>query len=141
MEVNLYLISTIKTPKPSDGIIGFVIEIPTSGEPATKSQFYRVNTTKNQSQIMILNIALSHLKKTRFRFSIYADFEYLESAFLQGWIEEWEKNGWKNAKNEPVGNAAMWQEALILLNGNEIEWHTKEDHSYKSWMETQTKEE
>lgn len=141
MDVNLYLISTIKTPKPSDGIIGFVIEIPTSGEPATKSQFYRVNTTKNQSQIMILNIALSHLKKTRFRFSIYADFEYLESAFLQGWIEEWEKNGWKNAKNEPVGNAAMWQEALILLNGNEIEWHTKEDHSYKSWMETQTKEE
>ena len=141
MDVNLYLISTVKTPKPSDGIIGFVIEIPTSGEPATKSQFYRVNTTKNQSQIMILNIALSHLKKTRFRFSIYADFEYLESAFLQGWIEEWEKNGWKNAKNEPVGNAAMWQEALILLNGNEIEWHTKEDHSYKSWMETQTKEE
>lgn len=141
MDVNIYLISTIKTPKPSDGIIGFVIEIPTSGEPATKSQFYRVNTTKNQSQIMILNIALSHLKKTRFRFSIYADFEYLESAFLQGWIEEWEKNGWKNAKNEPVGNAAMWQEALILLNGNEIEWHTKEDHSYKSWMETQTKEE
>ena len=141
MDVNLYLISTIKTPKPSDGIIGFVIEIPTSGEPATKSQFYRVNTTKNQSQIMILNIALSHLKKTRFRFSIYADFEYLESAFLQGWIEEWEKNGWKNAKNEPVANAAMWQEALILLNGNEIEWHTKEDHSYKSWMETQTKEE
>ena len=89
MDVNLYLISTIKTPKPSDGIIGFVIEVPTKGESATKSQFYRVNTTKNQSQIMILNIALSHLKKTRFRFSIYADFEYLESAFLQGWIEEW----------------------------------------------------
>lgn len=141
MDVNLYLISTVKTPKPSDGIIGFVIEIPTSGEPATKSQFYRVNSTKNQSQIMILNIALSHLKKNRSRFSIYADFEYLESAFLQGWIEEWEKNGWKNAKNEPVANAAMWQETLILLNGNEIEWHTKEDHSYKSWMETQTKEE
>lgn len=141
MDVNLYLISTVKTPKPSDGIIGFVIEIPTSGEPATKSQFYRVNSTKNQSQIMILNIALSHLKKMPFALSIYADFGYLESAFSQGWIDEWKKNGWKNAKNEPVANAAMWQETLILLNGNEIEWHTKEDHSYKSWMETQTKEE
>lgn len=92
MDVNLYLISTVKTPKPSDGIIGFVIEIPTSGEPATKSQFYRVNTTKNQSQIMILNIALSHLKKTRFRFSIYADFGHVESAFSQGWIDEWERD-------------------------------------------------
>lgn len=44
MEVNLYLISTVKTPKPSDGIIGFVIEIPTSGEPATKTMKRKINT-------------------------------------------------------------------------------------------------
>lgn len=141
MDVNLYLMSTVKTPKPSDGIIGFVIEIPTSGEPATKSQFYRVNTTKNQSQLMILNIALSHLKKMPFALSIYADFGYVESVFSHGWIDEWEKNGWKNAKNEPVGNAAMWQETLILLNGNEVSWHVGEEHSYKKWMISQMKEE
>lgn len=142
MDVNLYLASTIKSPQASDGIIGFVIEVPiTKEESATKSQFYRVNATKNQSQLMIFNLALSHFKKMPFTLSIYADFGYLESTFLQGWIDQWKTNGWKNAKNELVGNAAMWQEALILLNGNEIEWHTKEDHSYKSWMETQTKEE
>lgn len=139
MDVNLYLASTIKSPKASDGIIGFVIEIPTSGDPATKSQFYRVNSTKNQSQIMILNIALSHLKKKRFRFSIYADFGYVESAFSQGWIDEWEKNGWKNAKNEPVGNAAMWQEALILLNGNEILFDHETKDKYRNWMLSEMK--
>nr|DAY81009.1 MAG TPA: ribonuclease HI [Caudoviricetes sp.] len=141
MEVNLYLESTIKSPRESEGIIGFVIEVQTKGEPATKSQFYRVNATKNQSQLMILNIALSHLKKMPFALSIYADFRYLESAFSHGWIDEWEKNGWKNAKNEPVGNAAMWQETLILLNGNEVSWHVGEEHSYKKWMISQMKEE
>lgn len=139
MDVNLYLISTIKTPKPSDGIIGFVIEIPTSGEPATKSQFYRVNSTKNQSQIMILNIALSHLKKNRFRFSIYADFDYLAAGFSQGWIEQWRDNRWKNAKGEPVKNASLWQETLILLNGNEVTVHTGEQHEYKSWLISEMK--
>lgn len=42
MDVNLYLESSIKSPRESEGIIGFVIEVPTTGEPATKSQFYRV---------------------------------------------------------------------------------------------------
>ena len=139
MDVNLYLASTIKSPKASDGIIGFVIEVPTKGEPATKSQFYRVNTTKNQSQLMILNIALSHLKKMPFALSIYADFGYLESAFSQGWIEEWEKNGWKNAKNEPVANATMWQEALILLNGNEILFDHETKDKYRNWMLSEMK--
>lgn len=120
MDVNLYLESSIKSPRESEGIIGFVIEVPTIGEPATKSQFYRVTANKNQAQLMILNIALSHLKKMPFALSIYADFGYLESAFSQGWIDQWKKNGWKNAKNEPVGNAAMWQEALILLSAREF---------------------
>lgn len=134
MDVNLYLESTIRSPQASDGIIGFVIEVPTKGEPATKSQFYRVTANKNQAQLMILNIALSHLKKMSFALSIYADFGYLESAFSQGWIDQWKKNGWKNAKNEPVGNAAMWQEALMLLNGNEISFHGRTKDKYRNWM-------
>lgn len=139
MDVNLYLASTIKSPKASDGIIGFVIEVPTKGEPATKSQFYRVTANRNQAQLMILNIALSHLKKMPFALSIYADFGYLERAFSQGWIDEWEKNGWKNAKNEPVGNAAMWQEALILLNGNKILFDHETKDKYRNWMLSEMK--
>lgn len=139
MDVNLYLESTIRSPQASDGIIGFVIEVPTKGEPATKSQFYRVTANKNQAQLMILNIALSHLKKMSFALSIYADFGYLESAFSQGWIDQWKKNGWKNAKNEPVGNAAMWQEALMLLNGNEISFHGRTKDKYRNWMLSEMK--
>lgn len=140
MDVNLYLESTIKSPQASDGIIGFVIEVPiTEKESATKSQFYRVTANKNQAQLMILNIALSHLKKMPFALSIYADFGYVESAFSQGWIDEWEKNGWKNAKNESVGNAAMWQEALILLNGNEILFDHETKDKYRNWMLSEMK--
>ena len=140
MDVNLYLASTIKSPQASDGIIGFVIEVPiTKEESATKSQFYRVNATKNQSQLMIFNLALSHFKKMPFTLSIYADFGYLESAFSQAWIDQWKTNGWKNAKNEPVANAAMWQETLILLNGNEILFDHETKDKYRNWMLSEMK--
>jgi ribonuclease HI len=140
VDVNLYLESTIRSPQASDGIIGFVIEVPiTEEESATKSQFYRVTANKNQAQLMILNIALSHLKKMPFALSIYADFGYLESAFSQGWIDQWKKNGWKNAKNEPVGNAAMWQEALILLNGNKVLFDHETKDKYRNWMLSEMK--
>lgn len=139
MDVNIYLESSIKSPRESEGIIGFVIEVPTKGDPATKSQFYRVTANKNQAQLMILNIALSHLKKMPFALSIYADFGYVESAFSQGWIDQWKKNGWKNAKNEPVANAAMWQETLILLNGNEILFDHETKDKYRNWMLSEMK--
>ena len=139
MDVNPYLESTIRSPQASDGIIGFVIEVPTKGEPATKSQFYRVTANKNQAQLMILNIALSQLKKMSFAMRICAHFAYLDSAFSQGWIDQWKKNGWKNAKNEPVGNAAMWQEALMLLNGNEISFHGRTKDKYRNWMLSEMK--
>lgn len=139
MDVNIYIESSIKSPRESEGIIGFVIEVPTKGDPATKSQFYRVTANKNQAQLMILNIALSHLKKMPFALSIYADFGYVESAFSQGWIDQWKKNGWKNAKNEPVANAAMWQETLILLNGNEILFDHETKDKYRNWMLSEMK--
>lgn len=139
MHVKIYLESTIKSPRESTGVIGYVVEVPTSKGPATFSNFHHITATKNQAQIMALNMALARMKKMPFTLSIYADFGYLESAFSQGWIDQWKKNGWKNAKNEPVGNAAMWQEALILLSGNEISFDHETKDKYRNWMLSEMK--
>lgn len=139
MDVNIYLETTIKSPRESIGTIGYVVEVPTSKGPATFSNFHRIVATKNQAQIMALNMALSSLKKMPLALSIYADFDYLAAGFEQGWMEQWQENGWKNAKGEVVKNASLWQETLILLNGNEVTVHTGEQHEYKSWLRSEMK--
>lgn len=139
MHVKIYLESTIKSPRESTGVIGYVVEVPTSKGPATFSNFHHITATKNQAQIMALNMALARMKKMPFTLSIYADFDYLAAGFSQGWIEQWRDNRWKNAKGEPVKNASLWQETLILLNGNEVTVHTGEQHEYKSWLISEMK--
>ena len=137
--VNIYLESTISSPKESTGVVGYVVEVPTSKGPATFSNFHSITATKNQAQIMALNMALSRIKKMPLALSIYADFDYLAAGFTQGWVDQWKENGWKNAKGEVVKNASLWQETLILLNGNEISVNTGEQHEYKNWIQNEMK--
>lgn len=139
MHVKIYLESTIKSPRESTGVIGYVVEVPTSKGPATFSNFHHIIATKNQAQVMALNMALARMKKMPFALSIYADFDYLAAGFSQGWLDQWRDNRWKNAKGEPVKNASLWQETLILLNGNEVMVHTGEQHEYKSWLRSEMK--
>ena len=139
MEVNIYLESTIKTPRESTGTIGYVVEVLTSQGPATVNNFHTVTATKNQAQIMALNMALSTLKKMPLALSIYADFDHLAAGFEQGWIDQWKQQGWKNAKGEVVKNASLWQETLILLNGNPVEIKKYEKNEYRTWMLSEMK--
>lgn len=136
VEVNIYMASTITTPRESTGVIGYVVEVPTSKGPATFSNFHRITATKNQAQIMCLNMALFKIKRIPLTLSIYADFDYVKAAFEQEWLSRWKENGWKNAKGEPVKNATLWQETLILLNGNGVTMHPGES-KYKKWLESE----
>lgn len=45
-------------------------------------------------------------------FVIVTDSAYVMNAFTQGWIKNWEKNGWKNAKKQPVANQDLWQKII-----------------------------
>lgn len=46
---------------------------------------------------------------------IYTSSEYIIEPFKQGWIGNWERNGWKNAKGNTVKNAEQWQQAREAL--------------------------
>lgn len=46
---------------------------------------------------------------------IYTSSEYIIEPFKQGWIANWERNGWKNAKGKEVRNAGQWRQAREAL--------------------------
>jgi len=51
--------------------------------------------------------------------NIYSDSAYILNCFKQKWYVNWEKNGWRNAKKQPVKNQVLWE--LILKIKRELE--------------------
>ena len=49
---------------------------------------------------------------------VFTSCDYLIAPFQQGWITNWEKNGWTNAKGTPVRNAEQWQELRKRLTNH-----------------------
>lgn len=39
---------------------------------------------------------------------LYSDSAYLINCKKQGWYRNWQYNGWKNSKKEPVANSDLW---------------------------------
>lgn len=60
--------------------------------------------------------------------TIWTESEYLLEPFRQGWIQNWERNGWKNAKGRAVRNADQWQQARRVLTAHSARFrYIKED--------------
>ena len=58
-------------------------------------------TTNNRMELTAPIEALKLLKRPC-KVTVYSDSAYLINAFRQGWIYNWQKNGWKTADNKDV---------------------------------------
>jgi ribonuclease HI len=88
------------------------------GEPAT---------TNNRMEITAAIEALKRLKRPC-PVRIYSDSAYLVSAFNQGWLANWQRNGWKNTAGDPVSNLDLWQALLLAAKPHQIEWIKVKGH-------------
>lgn len=78
------------------------------------------STTNNR---MELTAVIEALRKLKFpcEVTIYTDSKYVADAFLQGWIWNWMKKGWKKSDGKPVLNPELWQTL----------WAEIQKHEYK----------
>ncbi|MDY6016598.1 MAG: ribonuclease HI [Oscillospiraceae bacterium] len=72
------------------------------------------STTNNRMELTAVIEALKHLKE-KCSVTIYTDSKYVADAFLQGWIWNWAKNGWKKSDKKPVLNPELWQTLLTEI--------------------------
>jgi ribonuclease HI len=89
---------------------------------------FEKDTTNNKMELRAALEALKCLKESC-EIDLYSDSAYLVNAFNEGWIETWQKNGWKNANKKKVKNIDLWQELIALANGNRITWNKVKGHS------------
>lgn len=86
------------------------------------------DTTNN---IMELTAVIEALRLVKFpcNIKIYSDSAYVVNAFLQGWIYNWIKKGWKTADNSPVKNKELWEELYNFTKTHNIEFIKVKGHS------------
>ena len=89
---------------------------------------YENNTTNQRMELRAAIEGLQYLKEPS-RVRLYSDSAYLLNAMNEGWLANWESNGWKTAKKTPVKNADLWRNLLELARIHEVEWVKVKGHA------------
>ena len=86
------------------------------------------STTNNRMELTSACEALSLLKESCI-VKLYSDSAYLINGFQQKWVVNWQKNGWKNSKKEPVLNSDLWKILIEMDRKHRITWIKVKGHS------------
>lgn len=82
-----------------------------------------VLTTNNRMELTAVIEGLKALKE-RCEVDIYSDSAYVVNAFLENWIDGWNRRGFKNVKNPD-----LWNELIALGEVHILRFHKVKGHS------------
>ena len=60
---------------------------------------------------------------------IVSDSTYVVNCFRDKWWVKWERNGWKNAKKQPVANEDLWKPLNKLVKSSDVTFRWVKGHS------------
>jgi ribonuclease HI len=66
------------------------------------------DTTNNRMELMSVIMGLAAVTRPM-DVIINTDSAYVEQAFSKGWLEQWQRNGWRTAAKQAVKNQDLWQ--------------------------------
>jgi ribonuclease HI len=85
-------------------------------------------TTNNRMEIMAAIAGLRALK-ARCNVTIVTDSQLLINTMTRGWIERWQRNGWKKRNKENVLNIDLWAELWRLCGYHKVRFVWTEGHA------------
>ena len=86
------------------------------------------NTTNNRMELRALIGALGMLKRKGVEIRVFTDSAYVSNAFREGWIENWQANGWKTSAKKPVENRDLWEKLLSLTRKHDVRFFRVKGH-------------
>ena len=86
------------------------------------------HTTNNRMELRAVIEGLNALTRPC-RVRVECDSTYVVNAHRQGWLRNWQRNGWRTSDKKPVKNAELWQELIAASAPHRIEWHWVKGHS------------
>lgn len=119
--VNIYTVTTAKSPSVQECVGCYVIERIHDGIPYTHEGFlYREAITKVDLTIQLLCNAIYILKKLDIEFDILAiatEEPIVDSAFNKKWIDKWIADDWTNARGKEIKYQDDWKKLVEMLTG------------------------
>ncbi len=132
-QVNIYIETSKKGPSRGKGVYGAIIEYETTKGPATLTIFKQLeNTTENQAELEAAVDALKHLTKPCY-VTIYTGCTYFIHAML-GWLLQWAKNDWINAKGKTLANVELWKKIYDEQGRHIITIGEQTRNEYQPWL-------
>ena len=89
---------------------------------------YEPRTTNNRMELRAAVEALTTLKEPC-DVTIHTDSAYMQRAFADGWIDKWQRNGWKTASKKPVENQDLWMQLLEQTKRHRVRWVKVKGHA------------
>ncbi|MCH4887340.1 ribonuclease HI [Acidaminobacter sp. JC074] len=87
------------------------------------------NTTNNIMELLGVIESMKLITDKSVNIEVYSDSAYVVECFRKSWYVNWEKNGWKNSKKQPVENKALWVELLDLVRSfNQVTFFKVKGH-------------
>jgi ribonuclease HI len=60
---------------------------------------------------------------------VVSDSTYVVNCFRDRWWANWQRNGWRNAKRQPVANADLWRPLVELVTAGDVRFRWVKGHS------------
>lgn len=86
------------------------------------------DTTNNRMELTAVIKALETLKKPC-RVRVHSDSALIVNAFNNGWVDNWQKRGWKKADKKAVENRDLWEHLLDAMKPHHVEWTKVKGHA------------
>ncbi len=87
-----------------------------------------LDTTNNRMELVAVIKGLEALKEKCF-VEIYSDSQYVVNAFTEGWVIDWQKNGWKTAAKKDVKNVDLWEKLLEFTKFHKVDFIKVKGHA------------
>ena len=86
------------------------------------------DTTNNRMELTAVIEGLKALQEPCC-VNVFSDSAYVCNAFLQNWINAWERNGWITSTGKPVENRDLWEALLTLMRRHKVSFNKVKGHS------------
>lgn len=88
------------------------------------------DTTNNECELLaVLTGCKEAAREKEGNIVVYSDSAYIMNCYKDKWYKKWQKNGWKNAKKEPVANKELWEQIIPFFEDKRFSFQKVKGHA------------
>ena len=135
--VNIYIEASRHGPSKGPGKYMYLIEfLLKNGDPVTREAIESFECTfENELALKAIIAAAKRLTRPCL-IRVYTGCNHILSTTHNSWHIQWQKNGWRKSNGKEIRNAALWEELVAVMEPHAVTY-TKDEHSYRKWMQEQ----